>query len=1039
MSWNNLKFIARYGAVDVSHQNALALADHSKSYLVRWVNVKGQHTISWSIQPHKKSINFGIFKHPGPGQAPTPKLPTSTFEPETSVTPALRLDYAQSDQPTSRNVSSTVTEKLKSIGLKPISWYGTCEANRVTTGTYDVPKGEGGTYALVFDNTFSKQFSKSVTFVLLTYPSNAPPQANHHMHHIQASSTNASVGIRDNQSPRVASIQHESSDSIAPISISAPETSQKTRPNRTVLPTDSDNSMGSNFFTGVLHKRRRKKHQGYARRFFSLDFASSTLSYYHNRNTLALRGAVPLYLAAIGANADTRQISIDSGAEIWHLKAASQKDFEAWTNALELAKTSFSPTSPASLARIDSRGGGRPLTRVSSPDEEREWVKVEDLFNRVQESRDAARNLAKDTDPKYLSSHSIKASQLEIPPRSCTSSASESPTDQGSSPGFFPEPERKPFWKRKQGGGERTMPGMFRRSVSAQSTLTSSRSTLSSSGVASPTAPENHSLPSHSEETLHDHCMRLLHELDSVVADFAALIAESKQRRTTVPASIVSRHSMESQGSQEFFDAEGGVSSSQLLAIHHESDEERGGTDQDLVTDGDDTASESENEQAARLERSPTTGQTEDPAFPCKPKSLIPLPLQTVRRRTTVPPSMLTPPSLIGFLRKNVGKDLSTISMPVSANEPLSLLQRVAEQMEYSSLLDAAGSPSRTSPERLLYICAFAISSFSSSRVRERAIRKPFNPMLGETFELVREDRGFRFIAEKISHRPVRMACQAESENWTFTQAPMPTQKFWGKSAELITEGRVRVILHSTGERFSWAPATSFLRNIIAGEKYVEPVGTMTVYNETTGEQAVVTFKTKGMFSGRSEDVMVHTFDPHGQELAAPVLVGKWTSSLAFMDHDAKVWTATDLVPDAGKRYGLTTFAASLNEITPIERGQVAPTDSRLRPDQRQLEEGDLDKAEELKAKLEEAQRRRRKVMEETGREWTPRWFEKRRGMGSRKEEDGGRCGGGGSGGGSGSGSGNEEEVWVAKGGKDGYWECRARGDWGGCESIFEF
>lgn len=917
----------------------------------------------------------------------------------------------------------------------------------MSTGTYDVLKGDGGMYALVFDNTFSKQISKSVTFVLLTYPSDSPPQANHHMHHIQASSTSASVGLRDNQSPRMASIRQESSDSIVPISIPGPETSQQARPNPTRRPTDSESSIGSNFFTGVLHKRRRKKHQGYARRFFSLDYASSTLSYYHNRNTVALRGAVPLYLAAIGANADTRQISIDSGAEIWHLKAASQKDFEAWTNALELAKTSFSPTSPTSLARIDSRGGGRPMTLVN-PDEEREWVKVEDLFNRVQESRDAARNLAKDTDPKYLSSQSAKASQLEIPPRSCASSASGSPTDQGFSPACLHETERKSsFWKRKQ-GGERTMPGMFRRSVSAQSTLASSRSTLSSSSVASPNGPENHSLPSHTEETLHDHCMRLLRDLDSVVADFAALLAESKQRRTIVPASAIPRHSMESQGSQEFFDAEG-VSSSQLLAIHHESEDDRGGTDQDLVTDGDDTASESDEEESGRLERSPTTGQAEDPAFPSKPRSLIPLPLQTVRRRTTVPPSTVPPPSLVGFLRKNVGKDFSTISMPVSANEPLSLLQRVSEQLEYSSLLDAAGSSSRTSPERLLYICAFAVSSIASSRVKERAIRKPFNPMLGETFELVREDRGFRFIAEKISHRPVRMACQAESENWTFTQAPMPTQKFWGKSAELITEGRVRVILHPTGERFSWAPATSFLRNIIAGEKYVEPVGTMTVSNETTGEQAVVTFKSKGMFSGRGEDVTVHVFDPHGEQLS-PVLVGKWTSSLALhpdpllhTDDNTKIWTANDLVPDAGKRYGLTTFAASLNEITPVEREKVAPTDSRLRPDQRYLEEGDLDKAEDFKAKLEEAQRRRRKVMEETRREWVPSWFEKRRGKERRDGEGGGGGGGGGSGNGNGNGNGSgnageEEEVWVAKTGKESYWESRARGDWGGCEPIFE-
>ena len=46
--------------------------------------------------------------------------------------------------------------------------------------------------------------------------------------------------------------------------------------------------------------------------------------------------------------------------------------------------------------------------------------------------------------------------------------------------------------------------------------------------------------------------------------------------------------------------------------------------------------------------------------------------------------------SLWGILRKNIGKDLSKISMPVSLNEPLSALQRLCEELEYSELLDEA-------------------------------------------------------------------------------------------------------------------------------------------------------------------------------------------------------------------------------------------------------------------------------------------------------------------------------------------------------------
>ena len=145
----------------------------TQSYLVRWVDVKADHTISWSIRPEKKSINFGIFKHPGSGSAPTPKFPSSSFEPP--PIPGLpRPDDPATGGASVHSTASTATEKLKSTGLKPVQWYGTYESNRVNAGKYDVPLGEGGMFALVFDNTFSKQHSKKATFVLLTYPQQVP-------------------------------------------------------------------------------------------------------------------------------------------------------------------------------------------------------------------------------------------------------------------------------------------------------------------------------------------------------------------------------------------------------------------------------------------------------------------------------------------------------------------------------------------------------------------------------------------------------------------------------------------------------------------------------------------------------------------------------------------------------------------------------------------------------------------------------------------------------------------------------------------------
>ncbi len=915
---------------------------------------------------------------------------------------------------TTRNDRSIVHEKLSAIGLKQVQWHGKCEADQVSMGTYAVPPGEGGMYGLVFDNTFSKTVSKTATFVLMTYPTAAPPKSGHHMHYAQAMAGGSTTSL-PKSSPTMGPVQ--SSESLDQAFLDRPKSRSITKASLA----------SSNFLTGTLQKKRRKRNQGYARRFFSLDFTSSTLSYYRNDHSSALRGAIPLSLAAIGANEETREISVDSGAEIWQLRANNPKDFDMWRNALDKASRTAGLVSSPTLEIQESSYQGLSHAAVNVA-EENEWARVETLVGRVVGTRDAVRRLAQDTDPKYHSS------SMGLGISKVNDSLSPSPLLEVEAGEYFPDPrgqEKTAFWKRKaSSSGGQSPAGLFKRSISAQVGVASPSATTS---VPSPNPNGQPSIPKRnsrlsasgpsSEDGIHDDCMALLRDLDSVLKDFSDLINESKQRRMPAPVSAVqSRKSFESvESADEFFDAQdGGGSKSQLLCIRRDSEDEEQERSQASDSDG---ASESSSEHGAIgiIDRARMSRDVTPSLFPTRPKSLAPLPLQPVVRRKTVEPPKVQPPSLIAFLRKNVGKDLSTIAMPVSANEPQSLLQRLAEQLEYSELIDAAVTATSDTGERLVYMAAFAISYFSNARVKDRAIRKPFNPMLGETFELVREDKGYRFFAEKVVHRPVRMACQAEAQEWTFIQSPTPVQKFWGKSAELNTDGRVRVFMHASGEHYSWTIATSYLRNVIAGEKYVEPSGTMTIMNEVTGAKAVCTFKAGGMFAGRSEEVSIQVFDSTGSILSMGA-IGKWTSSLEFTSNGQPtgktVWKVGGLVDKAEKHYGLTTFAASLNEVTSTEQGHIAPTDSRLRPDQRALEEGDLDKAEALKARLEERQRARRRVMEDHGEEWKPRWFAKAGVVEAAALGD--------------------EEIWRLKGGKDGYWECRERGDWAGVTDVFQ-
>ena len=967
---------------------------------MRWAEVKSEHTISWSIQSHKKSLNFGIFRHPGSGNAPTPRLPSATYE--GPPTPGLKPSDALSDATVSQSTSSGAVEKLLGIGLKLVNWYGTCDANLVTTGKHDVPKGEGGMYALVFDNTFSKQTSKTATFALLTYPTNAAPQTSHHVHYIQGSAASSAANVsKANRSRPKLKTSRMSSDSVSDRSTSAgPSAGPRD-------PSDYSTSLASaTYHTGVLQKRRRRRHQGYARRFFSLDFATATLSYYHDRTSLTIRGSVPLAVAAIATKPATREISIDSGAEVWHLKAINKKDFEVWREALDRA----SRTQAISVTETRFEGLRRaPTSHRLDPEEERDWEKVDALISRMSVCRDMARNLAKDTDPKYLplaTSHRpdlMNGTGRQRYPSSSEVSLAE--------PGAGDESrERRPFWKRAVSGSKATAGG---RSPSGQG--------ISPNRTGPPPLSERgrpYQLPASllSEGGAHEQCMDLLKNLDAVVAEFSGTLAELRQRRSQGPPPLESRMSMETTGSQDFYDAEQG-DGSQLLVIRESEAEEIPDEAESAPGDHEDSSSVSDSGGPEGLDSSSVLGKGDDSIFPPRPKNLDLSTGKMVVRRTKIRAPSMSPPSLIGFLRKNVGKDLSAISMPVSANEPISLLQKSAEALEYSHLLDQAADPGLSSTERLLFVTAFAISALSGFRVKERAIRKPFNPMLGETYELVREDRGFRFVGEKISHRPVRLACQADAEKWSLSHSPCPTQKFWGKSAELVTEGTVRIVLHAVGERYVYTPATCALRNLLAGEKYVEPTGALTVRNFDSGLSAVATFKAKGLFGGRSEEVEAQTFDRAGR--VQPLgLVGSWTHALRLTDEGAPrprpIWTAGELVTDAANCYGFPTFAAGLNELPTAraERARLPPSDSRLRPDQRAVEDGDVDRAERFKARLEDAQRDRRRFMEDEGTPWRPVWFAKTEG-------------------------GDGEEFWMLKG-RDGYWEARAKGNWEDVPRVFD-
>ncbi|XP_061130946.1 oxysterol-binding protein 1-like isoform X1 [Syngnathus typhle] len=362
---------------------------------------------------------------------------------------------------------------------------------------------------------------------------------------------------------------------------------------------------------------------------------------------------------------------------------------------------------------------------------------------------------------------------------------------------------------------------------------------------------------------------------------------------------------------------------------------------------------------------------------PESPPPLKPEPVR--RRRTCIPEKPNYYLNLWSIMKNCIGKELSKIPMPVNFNEPLSMLQRLSEDLEYYELLDKAAKCS-SSLEQMCYVAAFTVSSYSTTVQRTG---KPFNPLLGETFELDRlPECGYRSLCEQVSHHPPAAAHHAFSEKgWTLRQEITLASKFRGKYLSIIPLGSIQCIFAKSGNHYSWKKVTTTVHNIIVGKLWIDQSGEIDVINHKTGDRCHLKFTPYSYFSRDvPRKVTGVVTDKDGK--AHYVLSGTWDEKMEFSRimqssksangaegkqrtvyqtlKAKEIWRKNPLPEGAESMYFFSTLALTLNE--PEE--DVAPTDSRRRPDQRLMEEGRWDEANAEKQRLEEKQRTARRERE---------------------------------------------------------------------------
>uniref|UniRef100_A0A915EGJ5 Oxysterol-binding protein n=1 Tax=Ditylenchus dipsaci TaxID=166011 RepID=A0A915EGJ5_9BILA len=338
--------------------------------------------------------------------------------------------------------------------------------------------------------------------------------------------------------------------------------------------------------------------------------------------------------------------------------------------------------------------------------------------------------------------------------------------------------------------------------------------------------------------------------------------------------------------------------------------------------------------------------------------------------------------SIWSMIKSAIGKDLTRLTVPINYNEPLSLVQRLAENMQMSHLIgEAIRCTDRA--ERLEYIGAFASSALSSIR-----ISKPYNPLLCETYELERADLGFRFVAEQVSHHPPVSATIA------------PKMSFYGRSITIDPQACFTLRLTSLNETYTWKAVSCVVRNIILGNLFMALAGTLTVKQYVGDSETDMQFRLTYTDTKANDAELLVVGEILSGIVRIRSIYGNWMTYIASCSPDQFVfddfranfrlhcdsktedncllvndsrllWHKYKKPPRSFEFYDFTYFAMMLNERDRVDIGRLPRTDSRLRPDIRHMENGSFDTASSEKQRIEQKQRDAKHTQSSN----SPMWF----------------------------------------------------------------
>ena len=358
------------------------------------------------------------------------------------------------------------------------------------------------------------------------------------------------------------------------------------------------------------------------------------------------------------------------------------------------------------------------------------------------------------------------------------------------------------------------------------------------------------------------------------------------------------------------------------------------------------------------------------------------------------------------FIKSTTKKE----SLPIYFNEPISMLQKQCEKFFYSDLLKKANETTDKALQ-LCYITGFVISELFLNIGR---ILKPFNPVCGETFEFYDNEKNFRYFSEQVAHVPPITAFICESEDFVmFGDTNGSTSfKFFKGSVELTFVNKIHLKLKKSGNYYVFNRPIISMKGLVKAPIHNDCTGNIVIQNCTDKnyrcevnfiEEGWSGINSGGKFEGKVINVIPNDEEDNNNNIndededneddnnkneikrTMYLIKGNWNKEIYYTDPEGnnkvdllKIDESQEYLKNTYEKYVMPNYSYKLNYATPELLETLPPFDCRKRPDLKEYEEGDSNKAQIIKYKIEYKQKMRLIKLKDEGKNYEPKYFEKK-------------------------------------------------------------